>query len=311
MRVLLATDGSDCAIGAAKVLRELNFRSDLELDVLMVTYIPETFSAGRIQPWYPEWQQHEDKRVAEHQAFIAELFAARCASPKFSHRTGSVAHEILEEAKAFEADLIVMGARGHSTIGRIFLGSVSDNVATHAECSVLVVRPSSDDARESHLPTRLTVAYDGSNASTDAIVDVEQANWPQETHVSVLTVAPYYDYLLGDGMSAVVLENEQEVFAEMHRSAEKVSKKIAASLPNATAETVRGHHIGDTIVGHAEKSGSDLIVVGDTGHNALEQWLIGSTTKYVLRHAPCSVWISRHHRKAVDPERSTETRWAV
>lgn len=311
MRVLFATDGSDCADGAAKVLSDMQFQTPVDLNVLMVTYNPETFSAGRIQPWFPEWQAHEKKRVQQQHERLRELFGDKIGSWTATHRTGTIAYEIVQEAQSFEADLIVLGARGHSLIGRIFLGSVSDHVATHAGCSVLIIRPPNLEGETSHLPRKITIAYDGSVASKDAVEEIEKIRWGAATQFNVLTVAPYYDYLLGDGMSSVILEDEQEMFEEMRAAAQEVSEKIGKGLPQAEAETVRGHHVGDTIVNQAEKSGSELIVVGDTGHSMIEDWLIGSTTKYVLRHAPCSVWISRHHRRATDPERSTEQSWAV
>jgi len=54
-------------------------------------------------------------------------------------RQGSVYHEILEEAKAMNADLIVMSS--HRTgVRSYFLGSQAGHVVRYATCSVLVVR---------------------------------------------------------------------------------------------------------------------------------------------------------------------------
>ena len=53
---------------------------------------------------------------------------------------GHTVEEILKTAKEGEFDLIVMGARGLSTIKEIFLGSVSHGVTRHAPCPVLVVK---------------------------------------------------------------------------------------------------------------------------------------------------------------------------
>jgi len=52
----------------------------------------------------------------------------------------SVVKAICDEAKRRRAGLIVMGRRGKSDVGRLLLGSVSAGVATHAPCSVLIVR---------------------------------------------------------------------------------------------------------------------------------------------------------------------------
>ena len=47
---------------------------------------------------------------------------------------------ITEFAKKERADLIVVGTRGLSGFKKLLPGSVSSGIATHAPCSVLVVR---------------------------------------------------------------------------------------------------------------------------------------------------------------------------
>ena len=83
---------------------------------------------------------------------------------------------ILAEAKDLDCDLIVIGARGHSFFGRLLIGSVSDSIATHAKCSVLVVRPDEQDDEPSDVnPTssrRIIIGYDGSNASGEAVEEI-------------------------------------------------------------------------------------------------------------------------------------------
>jgi len=55
-------------------------------------------------------------------------------------REGHVVVEILKAAKEENVDLIVIGARGLSTIKEIFLGSVSHGVTIHAPCPVLLMK---------------------------------------------------------------------------------------------------------------------------------------------------------------------------
>jgi nucleotide-binding universal stress UspA family protein len=54
---------------------------------------------------------------------------------------GDPAEEILRVAKDGGYDLIVVGHRGLSPVKAFLLGSVSNQVVSHAPCSVLVVRP--------------------------------------------------------------------------------------------------------------------------------------------------------------------------
>jgi nucleotide-binding universal stress UspA family protein len=50
---------------------------------------------------------------------------------------------ILDFAKDWKADLIVVGSHGRRGLTRFMLGSVAESIARHAHCSVWIVRKSS------------------------------------------------------------------------------------------------------------------------------------------------------------------------
>lgn len=52
---------------------------------------------------------------------------------------GDIGNTVLAQAKAFGADLIVLGARRHGGLASLWLGSVSDTVTHHADVPVLLV----------------------------------------------------------------------------------------------------------------------------------------------------------------------------
>ena len=54
--------------------------------------------------------------------------------------TGDPAEEIVATAADFDADLVVVGARGLGGMARALLGSVSQKVLHHARCPVLIVK---------------------------------------------------------------------------------------------------------------------------------------------------------------------------
>jgi nucleotide-binding universal stress UspA family protein len=62
-------------------------------------------------------------------------------------KEGDPKREILDHAKEWGADLIVIGSCDKSRIEKLLLGSVSESVVKHAPCSVLVVKPSTADDR--------------------------------------------------------------------------------------------------------------------------------------------------------------------
>ena len=55
-------------------------------------------------------------------------------------QVGKASDVILEEAEKWGADLIVLGSHGYRGFKRYLLGSVSQAVASHAKCSVEIVR---------------------------------------------------------------------------------------------------------------------------------------------------------------------------
>jgi nucleotide-binding universal stress UspA family protein len=53
---------------------------------------------------------------------------------------------LVEEARRTGADLLVVGSHGRSGLSKLVLGSVAAYVASHAPCSVLIVKRPHDTA---------------------------------------------------------------------------------------------------------------------------------------------------------------------
>ena len=58
---------------------------------------------------------------------------------------GLASVEIIERARQWRADLVILGSKGITSLEEIVVGSIAENVLNEAPCSVLVVRP--DDKR--------------------------------------------------------------------------------------------------------------------------------------------------------------------
>jgi len=58
----------------------------------------------------------------------------------YTLRESGQGHRIVEAARTFNADLVVLGSRGHSAVAGLIGGSVTRTVMQDAHCSVLVVR---------------------------------------------------------------------------------------------------------------------------------------------------------------------------
>lgn len=146
MRILLATDGSEYSKTAVDEIAQRPFPKGSEVRVLAVFELP-TFPIA--VPWAGVDFDDEVQKQAQAQARKAVKTAARKlragkegAKLKVETKVaaGSPKQAILDEAEAFNADLIVLGSHGGGRIERFLLGSVSLAVVTHAKCSVEIVR---------------------------------------------------------------------------------------------------------------------------------------------------------------------------
>jgi nucleotide-binding universal stress UspA family protein len=77
------------------------------------------------------WQQHRSR--------IESFLAGTGVAHEFAGIVGQPVEEIVEVAERYDADLIVVGTREPGFLERLVGGSVSQGVARHARCDVLIV----------------------------------------------------------------------------------------------------------------------------------------------------------------------------
>lgn len=308
MKVLIATDGSENAFQAAKLLARLPHDGPLEVHVLTVIYMPPDDSGGLAYSWLPEFIEAEEERAHAGFARIAALFSGEEVVTEHLICHGHVGHMITEEASRLGVDLIAIGAQGHSAIARVLLGSTSDFVATQATCSVLAVRPdalaapaegtgdsqpdvSAVQRVERSGPLRIAIAYDGSGPAEAALAEFSQASWGRSCIVHLVHVLPHASIFAQ--VSADQLAAQRDAGHELLQTA---ATKLRSVADNVSTHVLEGPSIGESIITFAAQNEIDLIILGDTGRSELSQLFLGSVTRYVLRHASCSVWISRKRR---------------
>ena len=144
MHVLIATDGSEISVTAAHRGCELLADVDEATLLSVVTDGAPDEDAGGIEGpvLTPEEQDALWKReLAEARDELARTSAALSGARVHELvETGDAADTICQTAKRLGVDVIVVGSHGRTGLGRLFLGSVSEQVVRHAPCPVLVVR---------------------------------------------------------------------------------------------------------------------------------------------------------------------------
>jgi nucleotide-binding universal stress UspA family protein len=143
VHVLLATDGSDQSLRAARRAAELLRSADQLTLLTVVTEIPGDDAGGFEGSVYTpeEMERVWDAELAEAREEL-ERTAAALTTARVEKRieVGDVARTICRVAEELEVDVIVVGSHGRTGLERLFLGSVSEHVVRHAPCPVLVVR---------------------------------------------------------------------------------------------------------------------------------------------------------------------------
>jgi nucleotide-binding universal stress UspA family protein len=142
VKVLLAIDEEQ---PSEEAVSEVAHRSWEEGTVVRLLHAVGKFVPPAQELWY---DAGGDLNEARHLIKLrAELEAGQAAEPLRKHgltvevvvRDGEPGPTIVEEAKEWGADLIVVGSRGHAGVRRMLEGSVSQYVVDHAPCPVEVV----------------------------------------------------------------------------------------------------------------------------------------------------------------------------
>jgi len=189
------------------------------------------------------------------------------------------AQTLLDLAPA--AKLLVVGNRGAGGVTNLLMGSVSQQVATHAPVPVAVVR-----GRTEAGDGPVVVGVDGS-ACTDAALALafEQAAGRGAEVVAIRAYVPPPPSVLPLGMvEASELDALQESLAGWR-----------GKYPDVTVEPrLAAGRAAQVLIGWSSKA--QLVVVGSRGHGGFTGLLLGSVGQQLMHHAHCPVLIAHRPR---------------
>jgi nucleotide-binding universal stress UspA family protein len=197
-------------------------------------------------------------------------------------RVGLVTGELLRASVS--DDLVVVGSRGHGRAEDLLVGSVSQHLARHAPCPVVVVRPAHDaDAR------RIVVGVDGSATSTAALEQAcRRAERTGETVVALhawRTHAPSTDVWNSEPRALDGLAHRQVLLAESVAGMRVDHPDVVIEQEAVPVAPVR------CLVDASR--GASLLVVGSHGLGFFGGLLLGSVSQAVLQRAECPVAVVR------------------
>lgn len=294
-RILCPTDFSEFSRLALDHAVALSRWYGAEIETLHVVH--QVVPHPSIVPTYPAWAALDP---AVREQLTAELHrfaepAVKAGIPaRVALREGDTVSEVLEEARTFQADLVVMGTHGRGGFERWVLGSVTEKVLRKAACPVLTVRLPEKPPQGAPLYRRILCPLDFSGASTHALryalslaqeADAQLTllhvleSLPDEEPVSLPSVPDYRRFLEGEARERlrVAVPAEERDWCK----------------PEEVVVTGRAWR---RIVGEAIERQTELIVMGVHGRSAFDVMLFGSATHHVVRAAPCPVLTIRAPR---------------
>jgi nucleotide-binding universal stress UspA family protein len=300
-KILIAYDGSKASDAALADLKLAGLPARCECKIVTVADLwipPANMTTGMAEGWYAqayETLQQQAKTSLKEAKELAEK-AERTVQKNFPEWKVSVAamvdhpaQAILDVAKKFKAQLIIMGSHGHGALGRIFLGSTSLKVLHHAHCAVRIVR------EKKTLPKspKILLGIDGSRDSRAAVEAVATRNWPLGTSVHLVTVVDERMRLSGAVLTKLAKPKKgfkaegwlENLLATAEDSLRESGLKVSQGIFEGDARKV--------LLDQITEFKPNAVFLGSRGLNALQRFFLGSVSTDIVVHAPCTVEIDR------------------
>lgn len=282
--IIAGVDGSPTSLCAARHAAEAAHRQGAPL-VLVHGYL-HAFGYGiPINPYdgeLPGPNEEGERMLAE---TAAQLRADR---PGLKVETRQVAAggapTLIEESR--HAELVVVGSRGLGGFTGLLLGSVSSQVAGHAHCPVLVVRP--PDAPVD-LDAPVLVGVDGSDHAENALFLAADEAAARGVGLAVLHV--WWPSSMRDSTQAgLPADAARQEAGELLGAAVEAVRRRHPDLP-VEERPLEGVEADAVMVEASRKAG--LVVVGSRGRGGFTGLLLGSVSQTLVHHAHCPVLVAR------------------
>ncbi len=283
-RILVATDLSTPTDNAVQRAALLARQSGAVVELL---HVLEDWPRGELPPL--DSSLMEDLRQATTsaaQSSLQQLVGTWFEGVDVSSRVevGRDFVTIIQRARQFNADLVVVGARGSAGTRDLYPGTTAQKVVRKGDRPVLLVK---QPPRQPY--RRVLVPTDFSNASRQALL-------------GALSLAPSARFdllhiyrLWGAGQLGPASIGDEHLNRYRHQlldaAAAKLQEFIQLSELHATRikQHLRQGNPATLIPAQAVELGADLIAVGTEGLSGLPYLLLGSVTEQVLQQARCDV----------------------
>ncbi len=298
MKILIAYDGSPSSDEAVGELPRAGLprRADAMTVYIKENWVPlppsaadknvgeQTVSSNSVAVQTARDEKtNQQSEIEDEQSKMLALAAENLKSffPEWTMRTltlqNSPAREIIRQAGAWDADLIIVGAHGKAGNKQRGMGSISQKIVNEAACSVRVAR---GETWKKGSPSRLLIGFDGTGAARAAVAAVARRMWIMGSEARLV----------------VVPEKSHENSEQLQASVAEARKQLELSELSVT-ELIEEGNPKEILVAAAEEWGADCIFLGaNDAENPSENFLLGSVSTAIVARAHCTVEIVREKR---------------
>ncbi|AGL16960.1 universal stress protein [Actinoplanes sp. N902-109] len=227
------------------------------------------------------------RKIADAIAGAAED-RARKVAPDLAISTdalvGHAAPRLLEVSR--DAAMLVVGSHGRGGFTGLLLGSVSQRVATHAPCPMVVVR-GRDDVADGPVVAGVDDSPMAGTVLAEAFATAARTGCPLTVVRAYLPVIPLW---LADVAPASVDTPDQD--AEERAQLDRQLAPWRTRYPDVPLTTEVTHRSAAAALTEASRQ-ARLVVVGSRGHGVVAGSLLGSAGLQLLHHAGCPVMVVR------------------
>jgi nucleotide-binding universal stress UspA family protein len=310
MKILIGYDGSEYDKVIINDLKQAGLPPDTEAILMTVANVREIptspFLAQRISSKIEHLFNPDDDQA--NRQFKKYLNFAREDARKMVEKleltfpewkinpeavVGKPAKKLIQKADEWEPDILFVGSHGRSTLGRLFLGSVSYKVLNESHCSVRISK-SKEGKKDSKI--RVLLGVDGSKNAETVVQTVGSRIWPDETEIRLISVddpfhRPEIGYMNWDHLNEKPIDNKKS-----RKWLEKIINEPAETLEakglNVSKKIIWGD-AGNMILKEAKEWGADMIFLGARGLGPVQRFLLGSVSSWVATRSECPVEIVR------------------
>jgi len=267
-RILVPTDFSETADQAMRYASGLARALGAKLTIVYADpFVPPIDFTATVGAWDEFSFVSLQARAQDHLRADAEANVDPSVPYDIAIRVDPPLDGILAEARATEADLIVMGTHGRTGFRRLIIGSVTEAVMRYAKVPVIAVPP---------------------HAVTPASIRTIVCPIIGESSIETLTFAariapPDARFIV---IRAALNDDDEQAAADLFAMREAIPEALA---PRCELKLLGDDHTGNQIEGLAKTAHADLIAVAEPAGRRTSDVIRGTFAARLVQHSECPV----------------------